>query len=230
MIEALELCMSWTERVPRCAALLLFALPIAGCEPTKETAAGARPASCQQKRALWEAEFPKIAPGPPTDRIKAIEAIADKIGEDPEQCAAAWVEKALQTEKARLVMLRVKASTVAAAAIYTCSNLSKELKCTGSAADDTAHLGASLTAVAVPLVAGERVKLDADATVSIAAIRLYVAASSSLLDAPKYTALTLDESGGFTVPRFSEPMVLFAIVKASNAGIYNKFVWLAKPP
>ena len=221
--------MSWTERVPLCAACLLFALAIAGCEPAKEMAAGARPASCQQKRALWEAEFPKIAPGLPADRITAIEAIADKIGEDPEQCAANLVEKALQTERARLVTLRVREAKVSAAAIYTCANLSKELKCAGSVADDTAHLGASLAAAAVPLAAGERVKLDVDATVSMATMRLYAAASSSLLDAPNYTALTLDESGGFTVPRLSGPMVLFAIVKASNTGTYNKFVWLAKP-
>jgi hypothetical protein len=165
----------------------------------------------------------------PADRIKAIEAIADKIGEDPEQCAVNLMEKALQTERARLVTLRVRDAKVAAAAIYTCANLSKELKCTGSVADDTAHLGASLNAAAVPLAAGERVKLDVDATVSIATMRLYAAASSSLLDAPNYTALTLDESGGFTVPRLSEPTVLFAIVKASNTGAYNKFVWLAKP-
>ena len=60
-------------------------------------------------------------------------------------------------------------------------------------------------------------------------MRVYAATASSLMDRPKYSQLALDENGEFSVPSFSEPMVLFAIVNEPGSGIYDKFVWLAKP-
>jgi len=149
-----------------------------GCGASREKLASDAPASCAQKRALWNAEFPKMIPGPPAARIKAIEAIADQIGEDPEECAADLVRKALQTERARLVTLRAEGSIVAAAAVYTCATLSEELKCIGSTADDTAHLGETAIAAISVLTGGERAKLEVDAYLSRASMRAYVAAMS----------------------------------------------------
>ncbi len=221
--------MSSTESIRISSVVLFGALMAVGCQASRETPGSRAPASCQEKRAVWDAQFAKMIPGLPAARIKAIEAIADRIGEDPEQCAADLVRKALQTERARLVTLRVGGSIVAAAAVYTCAALSDELKCTGSVADDTAHLGETSMAAISVLTGGERAKLEADADLSHAGMRVYVAAASSLMDAPKYTELAVDETGGFNLPVVSEQIALFAIVKEPGSGIYDKFVWLAKP-
>jgi hypothetical protein len=221
--------MFWTERTRVLAALLGGALTTVSCQASREGPAGRAPENCQQKRALWDAEFPKVTAGPPAARIKAIEAIADRIGEDPEQCTADLVRKALQTERARLVTLRIGGSTIAVAAVYTCATISEDLKCVSSVADDTAHLGEAPTAAIFALAGGERVKLDADAYLAHATMRIYVAALSTLMDAPKYTELTLDDTSRFTMPKSSEQTVLLAIVNEPGSGMYDKFVWLSKP-
>jgi len=49
------------------------------------------------------------------------------------------------------------------------------------------------------------------------------------MDAPKYTELALDETGGFIMPIASDLFALFAIVREPGSGIYDKIVWLVKP-
>lgn len=210
------------------SSAVLLALTTLNCQVSRESTAGRQPTSCQQKRAFWEAEFAKMTPGPAAARIHAIEAIADRIGEDPERCAAEAVRKALERERARLVSLRIRGSTVPAAAVYTCTTLSKELRCISSVADDTAHLHETSSAAVVTLAGGGEAKLEVDTYFAQAKIRVYVAGLSSLVDAPKYTELALDDTGGVRVPIFSEQIVLFVIVSEPGTGIYNKFVWLAK--
>jgi hypothetical protein len=212
------------------AALLLGVLATSACQAPPKAPSDTPPETCEDKRALWDASFPRVAPGPPAARIKAIEGIAAQVGEDPEQCAVELVRAALQAERARLVTLQVGGASIPPAAVYACASLSNDLKCVSSVADDTAHLGEAPGVAVFPTGADQPARLKVDASLSDSGgPRVYTAAQSSLLDAPKYTELMLDARSGFTIPKSTGPVVLVIVFKEPDAGTFDKFVWLGAP-
>jgi hypothetical protein len=208
--------------------MLLAALTTLGCQASRDTPKSAKPLDCQQRLAIWESEFSKIPPGLASARISAIEVIAGRVGEDPEQCAAEKIRAAIQAERARLVMLRIDQEKFPSTAVYTCDALSGGLKCNSSVADDTSHLS-EFFAGPVILASGKRLRFEPESGFSLATIRVYVAARHTLMDHPKYVELTADKDGSFTVPKMKEESVVVAILKEPGSGLYDKFVWLAKP-
>lgn len=173
---------------------------------------------------LWEREYPKIPPGPPVERLKAIERVSARIGEDPEGCAAEPIRFATQRERLRLVTLVAGKERIPPAAVYVCGSLSEGLRCVGAVADDTAHLG-EMQALATPLPSSNRLQLQPDPQFAFASRRVYIAPRSTLMDRPRYTEPTPDADHSFEVPHLAEALVLIAIVKESS-GSYIKFVWL----
>jgi hypothetical protein len=208
--------------------LLLAALTTLGCQASRETLKSAKPLDCQQRLALWESEFSKIPPGLASARIRAIEAIAGRVGEDPEQCASEKIRVAIQAERARLVMLRIDQENIPSTAVYTCDALSEGLKCNSSVADDTAHLG-EFAVGPVILATGKPLRFEPEAGFSLATIRVYMAARRTLMNDPSYLELAAGKDGSFAVPKMKEESVVVAILKEPGSGVYDKFVWLAKP-
>lgn len=185
-------------------------------------------AVCEQRRAVWNAEFSKIPTSSPSERIRSIETVAARIGEDPEECVAESIREAIQAEKVRFLTININHQTVSAAAVYSCSHLTQDLKCISSVADDTAHLGATQASVSI-LPPGQEMKLHPSADLGNIPMRVYFAPEASLLDAPKYTRVDLQNRVIFHLPAVSEQIVLIAIIKEPHSNMYDKFVWLVKP-
>lgn len=183
---------------------------------------------CRRELAQWNAEVTKIPAGPPSSRMEAMEKIAGKMGEEDEQCLAESVRKALQAERSRLLMMRVDDQSKAAAEVYSCPQLTKNLKCIGSIADDTAHLSESFAPV-LALSRGQHVKVEPGEGYTLSSLRVYLASEASLMDAPRYREMKPGKNGDLMLPDISARMVLFAILKEPRSGLYDKFVWLLQP-
>jgi hypothetical protein len=132
---------------------------------------------------------------------------------------AAWAPA--QTDS---LQLSSEGKTLPPAAVYSCSSITKELRCVSAVADDTAHLSENPNARI--LQTNGTITVRQKKSPAAVAVDFYLADEKTLLDDPKYAKVEPVE-GKLMLPADPERRVLVAIYQGPTAR--TKAVWLLAP-